>query len=382
MKTFLKQVLIRLGVRNINAFGRIWRRTFYTVVDLAGYVILALPRLLAGRWSRNLPGPVQKILIIRIDRIGDLILSTPAIRAVKETYPEAALELLIAGYTHDLVVDNPYIDRLLIHGKDTLEDDYDIALVLHPGFRQNRLAYLSGAQVRIGYSGSGGGFFLTCRQKDDRAIRIRHEVESALEIAALAGCRTDDRSLMISTTQEGDNAAREFFQREIIKGITVAIHPGARQQYIRWKAEGFVAVADALIRDDGVTVLMIGSTGEQGLLDEIVDLMEEEPVVACGFPLITLTSLIGQCQLFLGNSTGPMHMATALRVPVVAVFGAIHTLDSHHEWGPWGDEHLVVTQDSERYKEHPEKCSPYDCMNIIPVEKVLAAVRKQLERIQ
>jgi ADP-heptose:LPS heptosyltransferase len=382
MKAILKKVLLRLGVRNISDFGRAWRRAYFLLVDSAGSFLLAPHRLYSGRWRSTSPDHVRRILVIRIDRIGDLVLSTPAIRAVKMTYPEAGLDLLIADSTRDLIVDNPYIDRTLIYGEDKLEDDYDIALALHPGFRQNRLTYLSGAPVRIGYTGSGGGFYLTHRQKDDRAVRIRHEVESALEIAALAGCASDDRSLMISTTSEGDEAAGDFFRREGIEGIAIAIHPGARQDYIRWNKERFAAVADALIREDGVTVLLTGSTGEQGLLDEVVDLMEEEPVVASGFPLTVLVSLIDRCQLFLGNSTGPMHVAAALQVPVVAVFGAVHPLDSHHEWGPWGEGHLVVTQEDACADGHSRECGPYDCMNRITVEDVLAAVRRQLERIR
>ncbi|MFC1629035.1 glycosyltransferase family 9 protein [Gemmatimonadota bacterium] len=382
MKELLKRTLIRLGVRNLSDIGRLWRRVNYTLLDLAGYVIHSPHRLLTGRWKRALPDPVRKILMIRIDRIGDLILSTPAVRAVKETFPNARLDLLINGYTRDLVDGIPAIDRVLVDGTDHLDDDYDLALVLHPGFRKNRLAYRSGAPVTIGYTGSGGGFYLTRQQRDDRATRVRHEVESALEIAALAGCASDDTKLMISTTAEGDAEAEEFFSRQGIGGTVVAIHPGARQEYIRWKKEGFATVADTLIREDDVTVLLTGSTGEQSLVEEVAGLMEEEPVIACGLPLTTFISLIGRCQLFLGNSTGPMHIAAALGVPVVAVFGATHPLDSHHEWGPWGAGHLVVAPDPSEIEAHPEACTPWDCVELIDVEHVLPAVRRQLEKIR
>jgi len=382
VKDFLKRVLIRLGVTNLSDIGRIARRLLYGLFDLGGHLLIALPRLVTGRWKETWPDPVRKVLIIRIDRIGDLILSTPVLRAVRETWPEADVDLLIAGYTRDLVVSNPCVDRILIHDADELDKDYDVALVLHPGLRQNRLAWLSGARVRIGYTGAGGGFYLTRRQKDDRAVRIRHEVRSALEIARLAGCSTTDRSLMISTTREGETEAEEFFQREGIEGVTVAIHPGARQEYIRWSEVGFAAVADTLIRMHGVTVLLTGSAGELNLIEEVVGLMEEEPVVACGFPLTTLVSLLGRCDLFLGNSTGPMHMATAIQVPVVAIFGATHPLDSHHEWGPWGADHQVVTFDRALARERSDECTPYDCMSLIPVDDVLSAVRNQLAMIR
>jgi ADP-heptose:LPS heptosyltransferase len=76
-----------------------------------------------------------------------------------------------------------------------------------------------------------------------------------------------------------------------------------------------------------------------------------------------------------------MHIAAALGVPVVAVFGAIHPLDSHHEWGPWGEGHLVVTHDPACVDSRSEDCTHYDCMKTIPADDVLDAVRRQLERI-
>ena len=380
MKSILKAILTRLSTKNVNEFARRTRRVFYTLLDLAGHVLLAPHRFLTGRWGKHALDDAGRILIVRIDRIGDVILSTPALRAVRESFPNSELDLLVAPYTRDLVAGNPHLDRVLVHGEDALTSDYDMAFVLHPGIRQNRLAYRSGAGFRAGYTSWGGGFYLTHRQKDDRAVRIRHEVESALEIVGMAGCRTGNRELEISTTEEGELAAGDFFRREGIEGTTVVIHPGARQEYIRWKKEGFAAVADALIRGDGVNVLLTGSQEERGLLEEIAGLMEEKPYTSIGPALTVLVSLISRCQVFLGNSTGPMHIAAALEVPVVATFGAVHPLDSHLVWGPWGEGHIVVRKDLDCGDCHPTDCTHYDCMNLMTVEMVLEAVRTHLRK--
>ena len=139
---------------------------------------------------------------------------------------------------------------MLSYKKDKIGNDYDLAIALHPGFKQNYITFMSGARYRVGYEGQGGRFFLTNTLIDDRETRIRHEVQSALEVVASVGCSTGNKSLEISVTEEGERFARHFFQENQIKtdDIVIVMHPGARQEYIRWKKEGFAEVADRLIR--------------------------------------------------------------------------------------------------------------------------------------
>jgi ADP-heptose:LPS heptosyltransferase len=272
---------------------------------------------------------VKKILIIRIDRIGDLILSTPAIRAVRKSFPAAEIHLLISEYTRDLVIHNEHVDKVLLHEREAVHRGYDLAFALHPGMVPNRLTYQSGAQWRFGYTGKGGSFFLTHKIRDDRAKRIRHEVESALEVVAMAGCTTESRKLDISITDDGERFADAFFRKNPVReGQTVVvIHPGSRQDYIRWSREGFAEVADALMNED-INVILIGGMDERQLVEDTATLTNKSPVRATGMKLTELLSLIKRCDLFIGHSTGPMHIAAALNVPVVAIFGAVHPLDS------------------------------------------------------
>ncbi|MCK5427485.1 MAG: glycosyltransferase family 9 protein, partial [Thermodesulfovibrionia bacterium] len=191
MKKILKNTLKHIDIKPLNIFFRRLRGFSYSLLDFAGYIIF-LPSLIHFRKDKLLKEKVKKILIIRTDRIGDVILSTPAIRAVRQSYPDAEIHLLITQYTKDLVIDNPNLDKLLIYKNDGLTKDYDLAIALHPGFSQNYLSFLSGARVRVGYTGWGGVFFLTHRLKDDREKRRRHEVESALEVVGMIGCKAHD----------------------------------------------------------------------------------------------------------------------------------------------------------------------------------------------
>ena len=104
--------------------------------------------------------------------------------------------------------------------------------------------------------------------------------------------------------------------------------------------------------------------------------MKNKPVLFLDRPLTELVSLIKRSRLFIGNSTGPMHIASALKVPVVAIFGPVHPLDSYQEWGPWGPGHIVVSKNLNCLDCHPSDCREFKCMDLITVDEVMAAVDK------
>ena len=185
--------------------ARLMRSFFLLLVDCLGYWIMNLlqRRKLASGETKVDKEKVKKILLIRIDRIGDVVLSTPAIRAMKKTFPDSQIDLLVNSYTKELLLNNPHIDNLIIEG-DKFSQDYDMAIALHSGMRVNWLTFLSGAQYRGGYSGSGGSFFLTHKKLNDRAQRIRHEVESVLEIVEMMGGVAPEKELEIYLRAEGE----------------------------------------------------------------------------------------------------------------------------------------------------------------------------------
>ncbi len=373
----LKHTIRYLGLGNL---ARESRRLAYRIFDFLGsktFVLLRACHLLAGtkQFDKEV---VIKLLMVRLDRIGDVILSTPAIRAVRGTFPRAEIHMLVSEYTRDLVIENPNIDRVVIYKKDKLDKEYDLAIALHPGFRQNHLTFMSRAKFRVGYTGWGGGFFLTHALEDDRATRMRHEVESALEVVGAVGCVTNDKRLEVSVTEEGERCAEDFFNENNLTSddLIVAIHPGARQKYIRWRKEGFAEVSNRLIKEENARVILIGDKEEEELVGEILSLIAGRPLFAVGLKLTRLVSLIKRCSLFIGNSTGPMHIAAALGVPVVAIFGPIHPLDSHKEWGPWGEGHIVVSRDLNCHGCHPTDCKTFDCMRLITANQVFEAAKK------
>lgn len=383
IRHFLKNIIIFLKLGNL---ARSIREYFYRFLDFLGAGIFYILRFLhllppIREFDSKL---IKKILIIRLDRIGDLILSTPAIRAVRENFPEAEIFLLIREYTKDLVIHNPNINKLLIYGKDKIDNDYDLSIALHPGFRQNFMIFISGARYRVGCTGWGGGFFLTHKLVDDRQTRVRHVVESVLEVVRSIGCSTDNKAIEVSVTDEGERFVEQFLQENQIKSDerVIIIHPGARQECIRWKKEGFAEVGDRLIREVKARVILIGDDQERKLVEEIAFLMQEKPLFALGLELTQAVSLIKKSSLFIGNASGPMHIAAALNVPVVAIFGVVNPLDSYQEWGPWGEGHIVVSKNLQCPDCHPSDCKTFDCLGLISTDEVFIACKEQLKKLK
>ena len=371
-----KRILKRIGFKRLNISARKIRYFSYLLLDAIGQIIF-LPFQLRTSMNYSKNSPI-KILIIRIDRIGDVILSTPAVRALRNRFPEAEIHMLLSEYTKDLLIHNPYIDKLLLLKNDKLDKDYDLAFSLHPGLKQNYLTFYSGAKLRVGYTGWGGSFFLTHKLNDDRETRIRHEVNSALEVVSIVGAEIEDKHLDISITNDGEKYADEYFKKNHISDddLTIIIHPGARQAYIRWKAEGFAEVSEKLILEREAKVILIEGKNEKELVEYVSSLMKEKPLIARDMSLTQLVSLTKRGDLFIGNSTGPMHIAAALKIPVVAIFGVTHPLDSYKEWGPWGEGHIIVSKELECGYCHPSDCNTYECMKLITAEEVFKAAVK------
>ncbi|MFH1762401.1 MAG: glycosyltransferase family 9 protein [bacterium] len=327
-------------------------------------------------------GKINKILIIRLDRIGDLVLSTPAIRSIRLAYPHAEIDLCIREYTRDLVTNNPNINKLLMFGKDIINNDYDLALALSPGPQANALAYKSGAKIRVGLRTWGGGYYLNKKPKNEKKVTEYHEAEEALALAKLAGgVDPDNRRPEVSVSPEGEAFAERFYKDNFLTGHkpVAVIHAGSRQEYIRWQTKGFAEVADWLMLEKEARVILIGSDAERELVKEVAAKMSQKPVMAVGLKLFELISIIKHANIFIGNSTGPMHLAAALGIKTVAIFGSRHPQDCYKKWGPYLAKSVIVTKDVGCKNCHPSECRDYKCMKEITTKDVIKSIKKLLE---
>ncbi|BCL80443.1 ADP-heptose--LPS heptosyltransferase [Ktedonobacteria bacterium brp13] len=364
------------------------------------------------------------ILVVKMAGIGDLLLATPALRALRESYPAAQIDLLVtpdsAGLLNgwDVINDVIVLDKYLFDEPKQIVRNpqsllklkallsrlhgghYDAVLLLHHltlpfgRLKHQALMRATGAKWRVGLD-NGHGWFLNVRIKDD-GFGAMHEAEYALAIAEAVGATTQDKTLYLPLTEEQRQQARQIVYADnnpdSVAHPIIAMHPGSGGYSVarRWPAERFASLADTLYRDYGGQLLLIGGAEEAELHQQVISAMTSEmPVrsLAGKGSIKVAAAVIEQADIFIGNDAGPMHLAAAVGTPTVAIF----SLSSHKAWGPYtggaaGRQAYVVRLNLPCmpcfYHGHelgtPEGCSTRDCIMQLGVDPVVVAARKVL----
>lgn len=366
----------------------------------------------------------RRILAVKLADLGDLLTVTPALQALRAAHPTARIDLLVPPSSAGLLKGSDYIDSILTFDKFPFDrkrgllsisrllqtarflvelrlSRYDAIVLFHHfatrwgTFKFAAVSYASGAKVRAGLD-NGRGYFLNLRLPDE-GFGAMHEVDYWLNLAGLLGANTGTgwrphiaigdaaRSQAANLTANmGRNRARSL----------VAVHPGAGW-YSRariWPVQGFAAVAKGLIESHDADLVILGGPDEAeaaSTLERLVGEPEHLANLTGRTSILETAALIERCDLFLGNDSGPMHIAAAVGTPVVAVFGPSNI----RAWGPYtptGQEpmHRVVARDLPCmpcfYRGHSlglrDGCGTRECLTLLPYRPVLQACRETLDR--
>jgi heptosyltransferase-2 len=292
-----------------------------------------------------------RVLVIKLADIGDVLTATPALRAIRESYPGASIDLLTtpraaAAVPHQLVDTIHEIPRNLVRRPADIgallqllyalrQKTYDAVLILHhltlwPGVMKYRLlAAATGAPVVVGLDNGKGGWLT--HSVPDGGFGTFHEVVTWLRVAAQIGATTDDERLAVRL-EEVDLAGADWLLRDVPAQNRVVIHPGSGGYSLarRWDAHKWARLADDLVGHYGAHVVLVG-TAADGVRAVLESMTAPAWDLAGQTSLPQLAGVIHRCQLFLGADSGIMHLAVASGVPVVALFGP----SNHRAWGPW-----------------------------------------------
>lgn len=288
---------------------------------------VALTPLAHVRRRSALPERCRKILLVRIDRIGDLVLSTPFLRNVREFFPSAEVVILGRGFTRDLLSDGKLVDRVLVFNDEEdfeilcriASEGYDLAVDLHYDYELKTALLTRRARARCsaGFDIGGRGAFF------DIAVPARekkHFIDETFDILRVFGFKPRQYPPEISLCAEAYGAAREILSGEGIAGGYVVFHPGGFYPEQRWPADRFAELAD-LTATLGLTPVFIGGTEDDELLHKIASLTAARVTVVCGQGIGVSAALIGQSTLFIGNNSGPLHIACAMNVSSISTMG-------------------------------------------------------------
>jgi ADP-heptose:LPS heptosyltransferase len=337
----------------------------------------------------------MRILIVRTDRIGDVILSTPVIRNLRRAFPEAHLAFLVSPGSREVVEGHPDLDEILVDDAEGAhrggggfielrgtirEKRFDAAVVLHPTLRLAMLAALAGIPLRVGTGYRAYSALFNRRLREHRRRGPKHELQYNLSLLEPLGIRPVELAPRVCLAP-GDRAVAErvLEARGLSRRPFIIIHPGSGGSARDWPLGYFAQLADRIQRDLGVRVLVTGGEQEVGLVGRMVDLTETRPAVVVGeTTLKQLGALMERAELFVSNSTGPMHLAAAVGTRVLAFFPTLFGCRARR-WGPWGEGHIVMEPPvPECPRCEPEKCRYGDCMRMIAVEDAFGRIRVAL----
>ena len=348
----------------------------------------------------------NRILVIRLDNLGDVLVTTPAIHAIRESLPKARITLLASPVGAQIGRLDPDIDEVIVYEAPWMdpwhklpqdsareqrmiqvlrEGRFDGAIIF-TSYHQSPLpsaylCYLADIPLRVAASIDGPGSLLTTRHKHPE--RMMHEVERGLDLTGALGMSTSDDDLVLRVP--GD-ARAEVSALLDGKGAhdsrpLIAIHPGCSMPARTYPWEMYVRVTELLVERLGARVVLTGAPDERELVARIHDSIRPD-LRSWVWPLAGKLSFAGLCALIeradlaITNNTGPMHISAAVKTPVVALFALTNPPE---QWGPWHVLHRQLYHDVSCRICYSRVC-PYghECLRLVSPEQVARVARDLL----
>jgi len=344
------------------------------------------------------------ILIRGTNWVGDAVISIPAIKEVRRLFPEACISLLVRPWVRDIYAGAGFADEILDYDKDGIhkgwngflrlvsglkQRSFDCAILLQNAFEAALIAWAARIPQRIGYARDGRSLLLTSACRIDPDVRRVHQVYYYLGILSGVGwlnarlwAQKDYRpSIQVSVRDEDTDAARKMLRSAGIRNgePVIGINPGAFYGPAkRWFPDRYAVVADTLAKQYRARIVVFGSSSDLRTAEEVAASMKNTAIILAGRTTLgQLMGLIRECRLLITNDSGPMHLAAALDVPQLAIFGSTSEIAT----GPLSPRAVVI--------KHPVECNPcflrecptdFRCMKGISTDHVLDEARRILER--
>ena len=351
------------------------------------------------------------ILLIRLRLIGDVVFTTPLLRALKRAFPASRISYLVEEAAAPVVAGNPHIDELIVVGRSRgarrLREDlrlaarlrrahYDLVLDLHGGPRSSILAFATGAPQRIGYEVQGRSWMYTRAVRRPRELRARHSVVNQWDLLeAIHGWTGGAPDPGRDSVEMPDDAAadRRVSERLAAAGVTpddevITTHVSAGSPFRRWPEGAFATLLGSLASASERRRIVVSSgPSDREAAHRIADETRKQLGAAATrileigeFDLAELRALIGRSRLFIGGDTGPLHIAATTKTPIVGIYGP--TLPARS--APWRDpsiptESLEVAGLACRPCDQ-RACAPGDfrCLTTLAPEHVISAAERAL----
>lgn len=328
---------------------------------------------------------VRRVLVVRLRSIGDTVLATPSLVALRRFLPDAKIDVLLEDWVAPVLDGFHAVDRVIPIGKGTLErikttralrkTRYDVVFDLHGGTTASLIVRATGARHRVGYSHYRYSSLYTellSSSADFWKQAVTHSAEQQLALVGFGGVPVEDRprtSLAVT-----DAALASIEKRLNIENSSFALlHPSAAFATKEWPAENFARVCEYLAAR-GIKRVAIAAKHERAVLDRLTAASRVPVLTFDDLTLPEITALASKAKLFIGNDSGIAHIAAAVNTPSVVIFGS----SNRDHWRPWTDAPNEIVF-------HPLECQPcpgYECKVFgeprcilsVPPESVITAI--------
>ncbi len=334
----------------------------------------------------------KRILIVNVNWIGDVIFSTPFIKAIRDAYPDGYIACLLHPRCVDILKGSPRVDEIIVYDEEGEHKGiigklmlilylrkirFDIAFILHRSFTKALLTFLAGIKERIGYPTKNRGFLLsrTINLPDEEV----HKVEYFLGLAKGTGIKVRENSYEFFVQDADRESIKRFLRKHGVADDDrlVVLCPGGNWGSKRWPKKSFAKLADMLAENLSAKIILSGAKKDAVLAEEIRLMMKSIPVISCGLTTLKeLGALLERADLVVANDSGPMHLAVAMKSNVIALFGPT----SPGLTGPYGKGNYSVIWKTEECEVpcYDVTCTDNRCMKLITVEEVFEESEEML----
>ncbi len=343
-------------------------------------------------------GNLKNILVVRTDRIGDVILSLPIARIIKEHLPGCKVTFLVREYTFELVKHHPFIDDVLtlkeIDGDVDLksnitmikENGFDSAITVYPTFKTSLMIFLSKIPLRIGTGYRWYSMLFNSKVYEHRKDAKKHELEYNVGMLKNIGIDINvtnkNVKFDLNPADEADRFINNLLKEQYISSEEplIIIHPGSGGSSIDLPVNKYVEIVKNLTEKFSVKILVTGLEKEKFICSQLV-LNDNVKNLAGKLTLSQMIALTSRAKLFIANSTGTIHIAAALNIPAIGFYPKIPAC-SANRWGPYSDKSIVFSPQIDCNKCTREQCGQLDCMNTINTNDVIVSAQKILNLVE
>jgi len=337
----------------------------------------------------------ENILIVRTDRIGDVVLSIPMAEIVKKKYPQCRITYLIRDYTRALLEGNSFIDEVLIadefEGKILFKKNlnkikantFDTCIVVNPTFKIALMLYFARIKNRIGTGYRWYSVLFNQKVFEHRKYGDKHELEFNINLLSKLGIQASEAPEEIQFHLKIDDKSSEKLNSKLSEKESssenkiIIIHPGSGGSSVDLPKEKLIELTKMLASLEKVSIIITGSESEYELCKDF-EVSDNVINLSGKLNLSLLKSLINKASIFISNSTGPLHIAAALGVHVIGFFPKIPAC-SQKRWGPYTEKKSIFVPSIDCNDCTRKQCEKLNCMNSIDIGKVFDETKSILK---